>query len=79
MCVFVVSVLDPVFYADMHRNLWGRKDPKGKVRVRHDPPGYRRKMLTAKGHPGVYSQGEYEEFSMDMSSTGHLSTLHSVE
>lgn len=74
--------LDPVFYADMSRNSFGRKDEKGKVRVRHDPPGFRRKLLTVKGHPGIYTQGEFDDFSMgsvDMKGSGFLNTTHSME
>jgi hypothetical protein len=49
-----VSSLDPVFYMERARTSWGRDAKLGKVRLRDDPPGYRRKMLTSLGHPGAY-------------------------
>jgi hypothetical protein len=50
-----VSSLDPVFYMERARTSWGRDAKLGKVRLRDDPPGYRRKMLTSLGHPGAYT------------------------
>lgn len=49
-----MSSLDPVFYMERARTSWGRDAKLGKVRLRDDPPGYRRKMLTSLGHPGAY-------------------------
>ncbi len=46
--------LDPVFFLERARTSWGRKDKIGQLRVRTDPPEYRRKLLTSLGHPGVY-------------------------
>jgi hypothetical protein len=53
-----VSSLDPVFYMERARTSWGRDAKLGKVRLRDDPPGYRRKMLTSLGHPGAYHSGD---------------------
>ena len=47
-------VLDPVFFKERARTSWGREEKLGKIRVRGDPAGYKRKMLTSLGHPGVY-------------------------
>lgn len=52
-----VSSLDPVFYMERARTSWGRDAKLGKVRLREDPPGYRRQMLTSLGHPGAYNKG----------------------
>lgn len=48
-----VSSLDPVFYMERARTSWGRDAKLGKVRLRDDPPGYKRQMLTSLGHPGA--------------------------
>eukprot|EP01041_Mallomonas_annulata_P014452 gene14452-30760_t len=61
--------LDPVFYADEARKSFGRRDKTGVVRTRRDPPGFRRKLLTIQGHPGVFSCGEYDDFSLETSSS----------
>jgi hypothetical protein len=50
--------LDPVFYLERARTSWGRERKLGKVRLRNDPEGYRRKMLTSVGHPGVFGSQE---------------------
>jgi hypothetical protein len=50
--------LDPVLYQERARTSWGREKKLGKVRVRNDPPGYKRAMLTAKGHPGIFNADE---------------------
>lgn len=52
-----VSSLDPVFYMERARTSWGRDAKLGKVRLREDPPGYKRQMLTSLGHPGAYLGG----------------------
>ena len=52
-----VSSLDPVFYMERARTSWGRDAKLGKVRLREDPPGYKRQMLTSLGHPGAYMNG----------------------
>lgn len=49
-----LSSLDPVFYMERARSSWGRDVKLGKVRLRDDPPGYRRKMLTSLGHPNAF-------------------------
>lgn len=51
--------LDPVFYLERARTNWGRDRKLGKIRLRNDPEGYRRKMLTSVGHPGVFGKDEY--------------------
>lgn len=58
--------LDPVFYIDSARASWGRSDKTGSVRVRNDPPGFRRKLLTAQGHPGLFL-GDDDPYSLDPS------------
>ena len=54
----MVSSLDPVFYMERARTSWGRDVKLGKVRLRDDPPGYRRKMLTSLGHPGAFQSSD---------------------
>jgi hypothetical protein len=55
--------LDPVLYLERARTNWGRDRKLGKVRLRNDPEGYRRKMLTSIGHPGIFGtdDGSKEE------------------
>lgn len=53
--------LDPVLYQERARTSWGREKKLGKVRVRNDPPGYKRAMLTSKGHPGIFHLDALEE------------------
>lgn len=53
--------LDPVFYLETARNNWGREKKLGKIRLRNDPEGYRRKMLTSIGHPGVFGADEKDD------------------
>mmetsp|Transcript_36104 Transcript_36104/g.36782 ORF Transcript_36104/g.36782 Transcript_36104/m.36782 type:complete len:499 (-) Transcript_36104:130-1626(-) len=69
--------LDPVFYAENSRASWGRKDQKGVVRLRRDPPGFRRKLLTAKGHPGIFTHGDFEDFPVDLKALAHTAPVHS--
>jgi hypothetical protein len=53
--------LDPVFYLERARTNWGRERKLGKVRLRNDPEGYRRKMLTSVGHPGVFGRDDSKD------------------
>ena len=53
--------LDPVFFAERARTSWGRERKLGKVRLRSDPEGYKRKMLTSLGHPGVFGMDELDD------------------
>lgn len=53
--------LDPVFYLERARNNWGREKKLGKIRLRNDPEGYRRKMLTSIGHPGVFGVDDKDD------------------
>lgn len=53
--------LDPVFFMERARSSWGRENKLGKLRIRQDPPNYRRKMLTSMGHPGVYGNQEMDD------------------
>lgn len=47
--------LDPVLYQERARTSWGREKKLGEIRTRHDPPGYKRALLTSKGHPGIFN------------------------
>lgn len=53
--------LDPVLYQERARTSWGREKKLGKVRTRHDPPGYKRALLTSKGHPGIFNMDPLDE------------------
>ena len=53
--------LDPVLYQERARTSWGREKKKGKVRIRNDPPGFKRAMLTSKGHPGIFNMDPLDE------------------
>jgi hypothetical protein len=53
--------LDPVLYLERARTNWGRERKLGKVRLRNDPEGYRRKMLTSIGHPGIFGKEDAKE------------------
>jgi hypothetical protein len=50
--------LDPVLYQERARTSWGRSTKLGKIRIRSDPPGFKRVMLTSSGHPGIFDSNE---------------------
>lgn len=53
--------LDPVLYQERARTSWGREKKLGKVRTSNDPPGYKRALLTSKGHPGIFNKDSLDE------------------
>lgn len=58
-----LSPLDPVFYAESSRSAWGRRQKTGTVRTREEAAGQRVRLLTSKGHPGVFNYGKPDDAS----------------